>query len=414
MSDLPLPVKIDSKRQWRTLAKKNNVEGVNIYNLEDYDSGSKINDPQYLSLRALWKFRPINEFKPCEWGILGVEEARASLMKLEHWADFLQAIPLEVSVEEILPIKHSLGKFELIWYYGQLICCAPSAPDTEENLDFTPLSKRLRERKLKSHGRETSEQTPTHRVRQEQGDKLREQKPTDQSCIDAPLSKLSPEGQGSQFPGTPSTDLDPDTPADDQKGDPSYKEQRRFPRVSDEDLVNLYLLALASVVTLSVEGVNAHWSPERKGFKVCDENGEKLYEARIDGHLFLSNSRETKVIVEVKPVMRDESPRVMMQETAQMAAWIHADRDVIQEDTRVEQRHEIYLIVAEYTADCVDYLTNPGRESACKSFLTMNQFGPWEIGYTTLLDLLRFSDIDRHRYFSQNEPQQLSFRSHER
>ncbi|KAI2814201.1 CAZyme family AA7 [Aspergillus niger] len=179
--------------------------------------------------------------------------------------------------------------------------------------------------------------------RQEQGDKLREQKPTDQSCIDAPLSKLSPEGQGSQFPGTPSTDLDPDTPADDQKGDPSYKEQRRFPRVSDEDLVNLYLLALASVVTLSVEGVNAHWSPERKGFKVCDENGEKLYEARIDGHLFLSNSRETKVIVEVKPVMQDESPRVMMQETAQMAAWIHADRDVIQEDTRVEQRSRIGL-----------------------------------------------------------------------
>lgn len=42
-------------------------------------------------------------------------------------------------------------------------------------------------------------------------------------------------------------------------------------------------------------------------------------------------------------------------------------------------RHEIYLIVAEYTADYVDYLTNPGRESACKSFLTMNQFGPWEI-----------------------------------
>ncbi|TPR05845.1 Fungal specific transcription factor domain family protein [Aspergillus niger] len=217
MSDLPLPVKIDSKRQWRTLAK-NNVEGVNIYNLEDYDSGSKISDPQYLSLRALWKFRPINEFKPCEWGILGVEEARASLMKLEHWADFLQAIPLEVSVEEILPIKHSLGKFELIY----------------------------------------------------------------------------PEGQGSQFPETPSTDLDPDTPVDDQNGDLSYKEQRRFPRVSEENLVDLYLLALASVVTLSVEGVNAHWSPERKGFKVCDEKGEKLYEARIDGYLFLSNSRETK------------------------------------------------------------------------------------------------------------------------
>ncbi|KAI2996147.1 hypothetical protein CBS147346_9517 [Aspergillus niger] len=191
MSDLPLPVKIGSKRQWRTLAKKNDVEGFNINNALDYDNGSNISDMQYLSLLALWKSRPINKFRPCKWGIVGVKEARASLEKLEHWADFLQAIPLEVSVEEILPITHSLGKFELIWYYGQLICCAPSAPDTEENLDFTPLLKRLRERKLKSHGKETSKQTPTHQSRlterlmrleaqrQEQGGELREQKSTD-------------------------------------------------------------------------------------------------------------------------------------------------------------------------------------------------------------------------------------------
>lgn len=46
-------------------------------------------------------------------------------------------------------------------------------------------------------------------------------------------------------------------------------------------------------------------------------------------------------------------------------------------------RHELYIIIAEYTADYVDYLTNPGRQSECESFLTMNQFGPWDIGSPT-------------------------------
>lgn len=42
-------------------------------------------------------------------------------------------------------------------------------------------------------------------------------------------------------------------------------------------------------------------------------------------------------------------------------------------------RHELYIIVAEYNADYIDYLTNPGRASECGTFLTMNQFGPWDI-----------------------------------
>lgn len=42
-------------------------------------------------------------------------------------------------------------------------------------------------------------------------------------------------------------------------------------------------------------------------------------------------------------------------------------------------RHELYIIVAEYNADYVDYLTNPGRATVCETFLTMNQFGPWDI-----------------------------------
>lgn len=42
-------------------------------------------------------------------------------------------------------------------------------------------------------------------------------------------------------------------------------------------------------------------------------------------------------------------------------------------------RHELYIIIAEYNGDYVDYLTNPRREAECESFMTMNQFGPWDI-----------------------------------
>ncbi|PWY65450.1 hypothetical protein BO83DRAFT_440284 [Aspergillus eucalypticola CBS 122712] len=154
-------------------------------------------------------------------------------------------------------------------------------------------------------------------------------------------------------------------------------------------MVNAYLLGLASVATFSIEGVEAHWTPERKGYKVCAEKGIKLYEARTDGHMYLNSNGKTKAILEVKPVVRAELPRVMMQEVAQLAAWIHAEKDVIQDENLAEQwfrrllwsmnRHELYIIIAEYIGDYVDYLTNPRRKAEGESFMTMNQFGPWDI-----------------------------------
>ncbi|GLA60815.1 hypothetical protein AtubIFM54640_001312 [Aspergillus tubingensis] len=273
----------------------------------------------------------------------GVEAATEKLGKLKHWKSFLEAISLETNLDEMLPIQGDLGAFTLIWYYGQLIRWAPSAADTEENANFTPWSERLRERKKDSSSKIFSEQTHTHPYATHLAD---------------------------------------------------YEERKDFPQVSDEIIVNAYLLGLASVVTFSIEGVEAHWTPERKGYKVCDEKGIKLYEARTDGHMYLNGNGKTKAIVEVKPVVRAELPRVMMQEVAQMAAWIHAEKDVIQDENLTEQwlvtpaasvfrrllwsmnRHELYIIIAEYNGDYVDYLTNPRREAECESFMTMNQFGP--------------------------------------
>ncbi|GKZ31045.1 hypothetical protein AbraIFM66950_011011 [Aspergillus brasiliensis] len=396
MSAPEFPVRLLDRRSWKEWAQKHGVKGKSIYELGEYDSASKIGDAQYLALRALWKIRQASEFHPRHWGIHGVEAAREKLRKLEHWKRFIQAVPLEVQLDEILPIHPGLGDFKLIWYYGQLIRRAPSAPDNEENINFTPWSERLRERNTGSDSMDCSQDTPTqmysypidpshltewlniHGIHEEE---------QESEARERPSSSHSPFYQSST---APSIDLDPDTSSDDFGRDPNYEEPKEFPRVSDENMVNAYLIGLASLITFSVEGVEAHWAPERKGYKVCDEDGLKLYEARTDGHMFLTRNRETKGIVEVKPVVRAESPRVMMQETAQMAAWIHADRDVIQEYNQAEQmfrrllwsmnRHQLYIIIAQYDAGYVDYLTNPNHDADCESFLTMNQFGPWDIG----------------------------------
>ncbi|KAI9373421.1 hypothetical protein BJX61DRAFT_541775 [Aspergillus egyptiacus] len=132
-----------------------------------------------------------------------------------------------------------------------------------------------------------------------------------------------------------------------------------------------------------------------------DENGTKLYEARTDGHLFQTLNAPSKVIVEVKPGVRGNCPRVRLQETAQMVAWIHkephcegqmkpnsatshhdGDNAVGQVYRRLlisQNRHEIYLIVAEYDGEYYDYITNSKREEPCTSFIWMREFGPWNI-----------------------------------
>lgn len=162
MSLPPLPIRIVDRADWNDCAQEHGVNGVSIYGLENYDSASKISNTQYLSLRALWTFGHDTEFDPQKWGIQGVEAAREMLEKLKDWKSFLEAVPLEVPLDKIHPIERDLGRFELIWYYGQLIRWAPSVPDTEENISVTPWSERLRERKAQLGLETFSQQSHTH------------------------------------------------------------------------------------------------------------------------------------------------------------------------------------------------------------------------------------------------------------
>lgn len=82
---------------------------------------------------------------------------------------------------------------------------------------------------------------------------------------------------------------------------------------------------------------NVEWTLQRKSFdfqkKIVNqqqkETTQKLFQARTDGHLRMKVEKESQslVILEVKASRRKDS-KPMMQENAQMAAWIYAEPDV--------------------------------------------------------------------------------------
>ncbi|KAF7594891.1 hypothetical protein BBP40_007925 [Aspergillus hancockii] len=376
MSNAPLPTSIDSPELWNYYANKHDVQALNIYQLERYDSASKIGDPQYLALRALWSIERRTQFNPHEWGIQDVDKARQKLSGIPHWGNFIQKVAEKAPLDRILPISPDLGSFTVVWYNQQQILWIQDTTDHEENVAFSPVTARLRPRFNIADERDVFLRTPS--------------RPRISALTKEFMKTRLEETQEEESQGTPFTSYEPDTPADNLDDDPDYDEQDIYPPVSDEVVVNTYLVNFANTITISIEGVKAHWSAERKGYKVGRKQGGKfikLYEARTDVHLFLPNDGHSKMIGEVKPVMRGDARRVRMQETAQMAAWIHAERDNVAGKTGSfrrfllsQNRHEIYLICATYNDDYIDYLTNPQRDSKCQSFLKMNEYGPWNIG----------------------------------
>ncbi|KAI9768725.1 MAG: hypothetical protein M1840_004720 [Geoglossum simile] len=155
----------------------------------------------------------------------------------------------------------------------------------------------------------------------------------------------------------------------------------------DEQIVNMALLLFLNSTTMNHPNVRSGWSPQRKVFKFGD-----LFEARTDGFLRTSQSGRVGAIIEVKRYLRGFNElRVQMQESAQMAAWIAANpSDRIEHNSSkwrllISQNHkEIYLTFAEYGTEYEEYVkginhdTTGNRETL--SFLTMNRYGPWDVG----------------------------------
>ncbi|KAE8155033.1 hypothetical protein BDV25DRAFT_135371 [Aspergillus avenaceus] len=401
MSSVPLPIQITSPQIWNNYAARYDVEKSNIFQLQCYNSASKIGIPQYLALRAIWSFDAPTKFKAHECGIQAVEKARGLLRKLPFWKEFLQTVSKHVPVDKVLPVNHAIGDFKLIWYGQQLIYWGQSTKDNEGNLDFSPPRAKPKTRAgviPEGDDEDPFTQSPQHTRVGSLMERFQEFRIDD--CLpDKQIATPSREEWIEQ---------EPETPADDIDGDPDYvpeddldMEPETFDPVSDENVVNSYFVNFANAVTISIKGMKAHWTQERKAFIVCDKGKRKIYEARTDGHLSLPDGNHSLAIIEVKPAFRATIPRVMMQETAQMAAWINnepdIDIDTSPKDKRFrhllfsQNRHEIFLIVAEYDAGYIDYIRDPDGRPESRSFLMMKQFGPWRI--TNADDVMQIGSI---------------------
>ncbi|KAL4783195.1 hypothetical protein BJX76DRAFT_348788 [Aspergillus varians] len=141
---------------------------------------------------------------------------------------------------------------------------------------------------------------------------------------------------------------------------PQEMQNLRFPPTMDEEIVNISLIF-----------------PHRRGFSANFEKAR--FNARTDG--VLEDGQENVwALIEVKPVIRDKKmDLIQIQEAAQMVAWLQNDADSSNK-LRIhisQDRHEIFITVAEYDEDYLAYLRNEQHDEA-KSFLTMHQQGPWD------------------------------------
>ena len=92
--------------------------------------------------------------------------------------------------------------------------------------------------------------------------------------------------------------------------------------IRDEQTVNVFLLVFLSAITAGTAPFHTRWVAERNAM-IFKRNVE--YVARTDGQLRNDNGRCFSLI-EVKPRKRGADISIRIQESAQMAAWIAANR----------------------------------------------------------------------------------------
>ncbi|KAL4962585.1 uncharacterized protein BDV14DRAFT_202737 [Aspergillus stella-maris] len=141
-----LPEAIKTEDMWEAQAQDHNVNFTNIFRLEDRRSAYKIQDPQYISLRAIWKRKDASSFHPEDWGIKDIPEAKRKLKNLRGWENYCQLVSEKTPLKKLLPIRFDLAEFQTTWYNQQIaLQLEQHGEDTKSNIDFspTPLKKKI-------------------------------------------------------------------------------------------------------------------------------------------------------------------------------------------------------------------------------------------------------------------------------
>ncbi|KAJ5580132.1 uncharacterized protein N7459_006117 [Penicillium hispanicum] len=170
----------------------------------------------------------------------------------------------------------------------------------------------------------------------------------------------------------------------------------------DEDTVNASFIAFLSAITVRNRDGRCFWTPHRAGLTAKFKKSS--IEARLDGYLASRSTSEVRALIEVKPQKRERhEPYVSMQETAEMVSWLPPSSDrayLISQNGMC-----LYLTVAEFGQEWLDYLHGDRRTLPQKDFMKMMHFGAWDIDEASDIDrfaklilaiVLRVSDEDKN------------------
>ncbi len=320
---------LTSTQEWLAAATAMQLEKKTLYDLDhsQLKSASKIEDAQYICLRAIWTSSPAKSFNPDRWG-LSLGEADTLLSKNKSWLSYLERLGKDISEgsSPILPAPE-LGTFSLVYYKQRLLQNVKPIEQVKiiTNPDFSPIANRTRN-KAKERAAGGNLQTPT-----KQFSRLKISGSSDNPDMRGLMADEEESGAATlsddeetwgtaskQTPRKRLKALSPSSPATFNIGEAP----------EDEAIVNASLLVLLNALTIHVPLTKSHWTERRKRF-VVEAGGEKVYEAITDGHLSkIADDTTSRVILEVKPVTRMATEKVRRQESAQMAAWIFAEPDV--------------------------------------------------------------------------------------
>ncbi|KAI1253624.1 hypothetical protein MGN70_005834 [Eutypa lata] len=299
MSSKSLP---ESPQSWEVTAAGIGIHNSTIYDGDIWQSASKIEQKQFLVLRAIWPerslFHLIGETKMVSKTFL--DKAKKFLSSLDDWLAYLDSI--NENVEDLFSKGFSgLGTFALVRKTQLAVREINKEDEDDRNLvskiEFTPIANRLRSR----------------------------------AAIDPEGSPTEKTKKSKNMYGTPQRSLYDDY--DTEKGDdivvytPQSGKWTKLPRAKDEQIVNTALYLLVDGFIIHHPGLTVEWSLYRKAFALFDKNNKKIFTAMVDGILrFRHGDKEVLAIIEVKPFLRDSAAgtNAKMQETAEMAAWINA------------------------------------------------------------------------------------------
>ncbi|KAL9093511.1 MAG: hypothetical protein Q9165_003906 [Trypethelium subeluteriae] len=387
-----------SKSTWRALASKHGVAGVNVHDVKQPRSGSRLGLDQFLTFRAIYYWQPQSNFKTnVVHQFIGPEYLEHALKHLKStlsWLKYIKAIE-DVHQKKFQISEQDIGSYfsTLDWQNEALRKKKSSAQlSFQGKIDFSPIAKRTRSKQTaKALG------SPSKAMKRLAGmvtSKLRlgetDEPSSQHKGLEASMSSPSRAQEPSQVYETPES-MGPISPAQIED----------MPIRNDEQIVNSALLTFLRCLTGYKRAPNAQWDMTRhrltfENIPSSDTKGFKVYSADTDGLLRAEDGHTVLAIIEVKPYIRQHDRNsIRMQETAQMVAWIREAAQKQHDWKKIPRKikllvsqdnFEIYLTFAVSNKAYLDYvLWGAPSEDA---FLHMHELGPWETTRSSHMEAL--------------------------